>query len=518
MSIIIVTGSQPEWCDFTSHQLEQAGVKPSEVSSRSDLGVQEIVEKIYAANGFEDQDFTDTGVKQIDPGKAWQIAAADVFVANSSYTNWGWAHPKNICLLDFWRDFDPQTKFVLVYGTPQESLANAISSENRNSTCAEQFLERWRNYHTELLRFYQHNRDRSILVHINGLRDPQQKWISQFNDKFGTRICQPESASVFPTSPVVEILSRHLLQISTEADELLSELDSAAEIPQDDSPESNAYYDAALADYKSAVEARSAYLDMEKELQNTRVMLTEAEAEIENLVNQKPDPASVSNQGLSNLKKENELLLFQMHQVQEELERYFNKYQALKNDNSEPLEAKREQTRNADADSKTLPQKPRRDHISIDLRSHINGTGWHNAEDHGRWAGLDSVSTIDFPGLRVNDYRMTLNVIDAMAVDIVRELKLQLDGNDLPFKIKLLSATGGRFASLRRLKAELQKIEKPFPIEISAHIPSRLVSEQSTHHQLKIVSPRTISPVLHGQQDTRNLSICVSTIEIAKLR
>jgi hypothetical protein len=61
-----------------------------------------------------------------NPGRALQIALSEIFLANLDNTNqthWGWADYRNTNLLDFWHEFDDQIRFLLVVESPLHLLA-----------------------------------------------------------------------------------------------------------------------------------------------------------------------------------------------------------------------------------------------------------------------------------------------------------------------------------------------------------------------------------------------------------
>jgi hypothetical protein len=75
---------------------------------------------------------------------------------------------------------------------------------------------------------------------------------------------------------------------------------------------------------------------------------------------------------------------------------------------------------------------------------------------------------------------------------------------------------GGRLAPVRRLKADLQQVEKPYPAIITASIPASVINSGENKNQLNLFSEQTLSPASQGGQDGRQLSICVSTIRLDK--
>ena len=69
--------------------------------------------------------FAESGEKPAtgSPGKLWEELAVDLFLAHLDTPAWGWGDHNTLRLLDFWRRFDKQTRFVLVYSSPEFAIA-----------------------------------------------------------------------------------------------------------------------------------------------------------------------------------------------------------------------------------------------------------------------------------------------------------------------------------------------------------------------------------------------------------
>ena len=128
------------------------------------------------------------------------------------------------------------------------------------------------------------------------------------------------------------------------------------------------------------------------------------------------------------LQQENELLLFQLHQVQEELEQYFLQYQKLKGN------VQRESGNIAFFTQFWHEQQP--SEIHIDMKRQITGENWYDAEHDGRWAGPANISTLKVPALRDGRYRIILDIADAIDPEIINGLELSVNGMQTPLKIK----------------------------------------------------------------------------------
>jgi hypothetical protein len=114
------------------------------------------------------------------------------------------------------------------------------------------------------------------------------------------------------------------------------------------------------------------------------------------------------------LAQENELLLLQLHQVQEELERVFMQQQ------SAPA---------AQARTAALPVfGSQAVELLFDLRQDFDGENWYQAEHDGRWAGPNEASTFRMAALHGGEYELQLDVVDAMEPDILFGMEVLFNG------------------------------------------------------------------------------------------
>lgn len=126
----------------------------------------------------------------------------------------------------------------------------------------------------------------------------------------------------------------------------------------------------------------------------------------------------------ASLTEENKLMLLQLHQVQEELENYYLKYQAL-------AEGKAPQDAISDSFISSFWKKYQPEEITIDLRTDFLGNNWYEPETNGAWAGPELKSTLKIPALSKGDYTLTLVIADAMDPDIISTMAVSLNGMPL---------------------------------------------------------------------------------------
>ncbi|MEQ1740190.1 MAG: hypothetical protein ABL884_09800 [Methyloglobulus sp.] len=270
---------------------------------------------------------------QLNPGKVWQGLSADLFIANLDQEIWGWADLNTIFLLNFWRDFDPQTRFVLVYSSPTYALAQLLREQEISPALIESFCSSWLRVNSELLRFYNRNLDRSVLFNIEALSLPLEanRLLSVSRDRLGVSLSAPADWCIEQPmdDAAFRLFAYSLLQEHPSVQVLYKELESVADIIYDfPEPQKEILIAKTFVQYQHLAERHGEARELSTQL---NVQVLELQSQLGQIQQelafekQKPDQSSQ----LKDLKKENELLLLQMHQVQEELESYFLQCQRL---------------------------------------------------------------------------------------------------------------------------------------------------------------------------------------------
>ena len=360
MNIIILAGSP--WSEIENHfkHLKCLGVsEPYSIEKHN---------KLNTIRSWHDQVFYNQQEhhnQQLELGKSWEQAAGELFLANWQQPVWGWSDTRSVWLLDFWRDFDPQTRFILVHTQPQQALAKAMAQVDQDESFdVDQFLADWLAYEREMLRFYLRNQQRCILVDSKQIDANPVGLAQACNESWGLELSIDASdlrdwadsteSFAYPLAHLLarEVLNKHpethnlKLEISTsllsiqqgiplEKDEQVSELSNVITSLR------TLIYDKnrALADSIQSQE------DLEQCCQKTQSLEAELESigadlsekcklvnEHEALIDRYQQERDSQISHTTNLRQENELLLLQLHQVQEELEHYFLKAQTLESE------------------------------------------------------------------------------------------------------------------------------------------------------------------------------------------
>lgn len=106
----------------------------------------------------------------VSMGRLWEQLANDLFLANIDAKVWGWADTKSLALLDFWLELDHSVHFVLMATSPEQYLADHFAQRARQSDPAPQelsvagLLDEWQQAHHTMVRFALHHPKRCILL------------------------------------------------------------------------------------------------------------------------------------------------------------------------------------------------------------------------------------------------------------------------------------------------------------------------------------------------------------------
>ena len=219
---------------------------------------------------------------------------------------------------------------------------------------------------------------------------------------------------------------------------------------------------------------------------DTAAKLAQEQAKSQTLVQQ---AKAAADRQRKEIEEENELLLSQLHQVQEELENYFLKHQKISHE-------LKELTQQREAEKLQIPlaqhywNRLHPAEVLIDLREAVRGSNWYAPELDGSWAGPAQTSTIQMPALRKGKYDILIDVVDAMDASIIQGLQASLAGQPLEFKKEIHDKSAV-------LRARVDAKQLPAVHEWT----------------LQLDFPAVVSPAAHGSDDTRQLAVRVKTIK-----
>lgn len=248
-----------------------------------------------------------------NPGRALQLALGEIFLANmDAHTIWGWADHRNTEVLDFLREFDDQIRFLLVVESPQELLARITLAEKiTNDGAREEALSKWCESVEALLRFNRAWPEITLLTNSVAWAFDEKSTLSQ-------------TAQWLDLSFDGNAANTNTRSREDPARLLLARL---TPIPEADYQEVNLLWQEVLAlspspDERQLDEACASLVL--KLIGNTLRLETSARDLASEKARPRNDPRLEAE--LQDVKEENDLILSQLHQVQEELERYFLMY------------------------------------------------------------------------------------------------------------------------------------------------------------------------------------------------
>ena len=484
MKVVLTCGHRYSGLQQFHQAMLGAGLKSAKVSSREMFSPEDIQSKICEAIGVDSSLTLEPD--QLEPGKVWQGLSTDLFIANLDQEAWGWADTKTIYLLNYWRDFDPQTRFVLVYASPTYALAQLLREDDASPVLVEDLCSSWARFNAELLSFYNRNPGRSILVNIEAfsLHKDINHLVSVVQDRLGINLSGQADWSIKPVSneSLFRLFASSLLQECPAVQELYQELESVGDIISDFSEPPKEQVAQAFVQYRYLASRHDEAVTLSTRL-NTQV--TEFQTQLaqvqQELASEKQKPNLGSQ--LKALEKENELLLLQLHQVQEELEQYFLKYLEVTQAQSQPVEQ-----------------------VLVDFCQPLDGDNWYDAEADGRWAGPEKSSILRLPKVIPGRYQIELEVVDAMTPEILKGTKFSLNSTPL------------NFVDTRPLPLLLRLIgkKKKYPIILTTCVDIGL-AQCNAGLGLEFQFPSVISPASRGSQDMRHLALRLKTVKLNPL-
>jgi hypothetical protein len=534
MKILLTCGCRYCGSEAAHRILVASGLADAVPSRREGLTAAVLHERMLKAHGVGRGDSGPPA--QLRPGKVWEDLAVDLFLGNLTRASWGWADPAVVWFLEFWRDFDPQVRFLFVYASPQAVAARALLAGGVSPNQIGEVLESWAAYQLEVLRFYHRNRDRCLLVNALALAVAPDGFIRRVASAFELDLAvpaRPDLPESQAPSAIASILVDGLLGESGEPQALYAELESYADLPEgeagmsfvgwapawgeyrrlmqdlhkaeearrlqaarfDDLVQWNADTETALIEAKAEIAAQRAHIEDLGRMVEQSVSEWDAQVKVESdlrstLERQSGELSRLQSEVAeqegrnAHLVKDNEDMLKQLYAVQEELETYFLRCQELSAAVPEdPVGA-------AGVGQPWGPMAPVE--IRFDLRGEVDGENWYYPEADGRWAGPELVSTLNLPVLGRGRYELQIEVADAMKPEILSGLRASL--NDTPVS---LAREGKRYPAL--LTGQFLADDLP----------------ADGKWRLKIEFPGVASPADRGSDDRRSLAVRVRSVKLA---
>lgn len=349
MNKIVIVGHPASGYEEVLALLRKWGMSSALPSRREGLLPQDVTATLCRAHKVPPVEdvVVEEGFAQIEAAPVWQGMALDLMLGNLDQPLWGWADPQTIYALEYWQELDPQLTFVLVYDEPHRALTDAASRQGEDDAHSAQDLRRlldnWVAYNGALLRFHLRHAGRSLLVHGQQVQRATERYAEQLQPLLDTpltasggvaalqgpqdgglaRALMPlsdglelalsaagvdpgQAAALLQADPAERYIVDDLLARHPDVTQLYAELQSVANLPLDAPPREA--QGAAAEAWQALMRQRGFATGLMVRLQKERQAHGQLEGELVKL---------------RELAKDNELLLAQLHRVQQELEQYY---------------------------------------------------------------------------------------------------------------------------------------------------------------------------------------------------
>lgn len=349
MNKLLVVGHPLSGYEKIFDLLTQSGMQPARASRREGMEPREITRTLLKAAGHEGADT----IKKVEVAPIWNGLALDLMLGNIDQSMWCWADPDAVSLLEYWQNIDSRLGFVLVYGSPEDFIVDRFDGVGEiGDDELSDALDEWHRYNKALMNFFLRNPERSYLVHSANIIRNTRECI----EHVGAALMLPLSPGdlqhslepPFVDRDVYRYLSAEMLCRHPEIVGLYEELQSVADMAYAQNPRSTQGAKEAWASlvrlktelettilrHESALGESARQLDIKSvEYAHMSALSDEMKKrmhEIESdLLHERSEREKLSADAVRQ-SEENELLLTQLHLVQEELERYYLENQALK--------------------------------------------------------------------------------------------------------------------------------------------------------------------------------------------
>jgi hypothetical protein len=381
MNKIILLGHASSGLHEVEALLWSSGMQSALPSKRDNLTPADVVQTLCQAHQCADvnEATTEDDFAPVKAGAIWTGLAMDLMLGNLQQPLWGWADTRNIYWLDYWAELDPHATFVMVFDHPYKALQvmSAQLVDKPVEMEIARLLENWQAYNGAMLSFYSRHASRCLLVNAGCAREQLQSYLEQLGTQLHGKVPKLDGAALaaletngkallplqanlaLAISEVPEIaassitawfggdtdLDQHLLQQLLQdhpvALQVFAELEAASTV-------SNPLFDFANVHPGTAwlqlIQQRQATADLvmalHEKLQAQQSQITKLANELDQskklAANTPTQVQALPAPKLKELEEENDLLLMQLHQVQEELERYYLENQSLKKNQVKP--------------------------------------------------------------------------------------------------------------------------------------------------------------------------------------
>ncbi|WP_367155085.1 hypothetical protein [Methylomonas sp. HYX-M1] len=324
MKSLCITGAMQEDLELVASTFAQAGMEIVKAARHDPKLTMAFWHRQVLAANFEQT----KALSSIDaPGRLWEQLATEVFLTNIDAPVCGWAESDSIWLLDFWAQFDPHIKFVLVTTTPERMVAQLVRSANDIATVGK-IVDDWSKRHQLLLQFFHRNPQRCLLLDAAQCLQQRSALVEACRSRWQLPLnaAQLEDLPVNEEERVAGFLAQQICASYPQTAELRNELSASicALAPGQTAadPWIRIPIEQAVSDYRK-LQDRSEELEKQRVLV-ARLQTVESEnQQLTSSLQQSSANAQKLEAELSRNQQANELLLEQVQQVQEELKNQY---------------------------------------------------------------------------------------------------------------------------------------------------------------------------------------------------
>lgn len=348
MSIIIQTGHKSSKSNLLMQRLYERGLEEPSNSYTHQMPIIQVTEVLYKILSREN-------LSPINEKLAENIII-DVLLSNIDSKDWGWESDKNLVALKFWQNIEHDFRFILVFDHPNNVLKELMTNE-LTLEIIDQAIDEWVNYHKEMLKCLENN-NKLILVEgkgaINNIKDLGEKLDNivsnlYIQDNYKVReVIDDTFLTEYSNQVVTDILSTEILRKYPEAIRIFNIMLSKASIKN-----SEVIYKTKNMELSSLIEILNYVRDnndnykyfsennlLKEEISNIKKKILKQNLDNSELVKKLSDELNQLRLDKSKkeniildekLKEEKKLLIKQLHQTQDELERYYRKNKNLEN-------------------------------------------------------------------------------------------------------------------------------------------------------------------------------------------
>lgn len=289
----------------------------------------------------------------------------DFLLSNLNSENWGWESENNLVALEYWQHIESDVRFILVFDHPN-NLLDRISSKAMTVELLNQTMSDWVTYHQNMLDFLDNSQDKTLLIegmcaidNISKLGEQVKTIAHTLQLKSSWQVLDQTTDTIVNSNPSLEsqanVVKDHIfaevLSKYPEVIKLFNILLDKASIKTSDSiyKTKRTSLDSLVDSLNYIKNEQSNELFLEKKDQLNQELsreLQDANSKVQILdkkskeTEKKLESLKLSSQPKnSDLEKENDLLITQIQQLQEELERYYIESQKMKNNKASKKES-----------------------------------------------------------------------------------------------------------------------------------------------------------------------------------